>query len=84
MQDPLGLGANPERLVWFAEAERVHSRWAMLAVAGILAQVSAPMRNLVMSHNAPAVEVSTYFAALLAGGTLSCACDSAHTMGPVV
>ncbi len=24
---------------WFAEAERVHSRWAMLAVAGILAQV---------------------------------------------
>lgn len=40
MQDPLGLGANPERLTWFAEAERVHSRWAMLAVAGILVQVS--------------------------------------------
>ena len=34
--DPLGLGADPERLVWFAEAERVHSRWAMLGVAGIL------------------------------------------------
>lgn len=38
--DPLGLGANAERLKWFAEAERVHARWAMLAVAGILAQVS--------------------------------------------
>ena len=29
---------------WFAEAERVHSRWAMLAVAGILAQVCGPGR----------------------------------------
>jgi light-harvesting complex I chlorophyll a/b binding protein 4 len=36
--DPLGLGANEERLTWFAEAERVHARWAMLAVAGILVQ----------------------------------------------
>ena len=37
--DPLGLGANKERLTWFAESERVHARWAMLAVAGILVQV---------------------------------------------
>lgn len=37
--DPLGLGGNPEKLKWFAESERVHARWAMLAVAGILAQV---------------------------------------------
>jgi len=36
--DPLGLGSNPDQLKWFAESERVHSRWAMLAVAGILAQ----------------------------------------------
>lgn len=36
--DPLGLGANSERLTWFAEAERVHCRWAMLGVAGVLAQ----------------------------------------------
>jgi len=34
--DPLGLGSNPESLKWFAEAERVHARWAMLGVAGIL------------------------------------------------
>lgn len=34
-----GLGANPESLKWFAESERVHARWAMLAVAGILVQV---------------------------------------------
>ena len=37
--DPLGLGGDPDRLAWFAESERVHSRWAMLAVAGILVQV---------------------------------------------
>jgi len=36
--DPLGLGANKERLTWFAEAERVHARWAMLGVAGIMVQ----------------------------------------------
>jgi len=36
--DPLGLGANEERLKWFAESERVHCRWAMLGVAGVLAQ----------------------------------------------
>jgi len=36
--DPLGLGANPDSLRYFAEAERVHARWAMLGVAGILAQ----------------------------------------------
>lgn len=34
-----GLGSNPEQLKWFAESERVHCRWAMLAVAGILGQV---------------------------------------------
>ena len=37
--DPLGLGGDPDRLAWFAESERIHSRWAMLAVAGILVQV---------------------------------------------
>lgn len=34
--DPLGLGSDPELLKWFAQAELMHSRWAMLAVAGIL------------------------------------------------
>ena len=36
--DPLGLGSNPDLLKWYAESERVHCRWAMLGVAGILAQ----------------------------------------------
>ncbi|KAL6762567.1 light-harvesting chlorophyll-a/b protein of photosystem I [Haematococcus lacustris] len=36
--DPLGLGSSPESLKWFAESERVHARWAMLATAGVLAQ----------------------------------------------
>ncbi|CAA3012890.1 photosystem I chlorophyll a b-binding 6, chloroplastic [Olea europaea subsp. europaea] len=34
--DPLGLGSDPELLKWFAQAELIHGRWAMLAVAGIL------------------------------------------------
>ena len=39
--DPLNLGANsPEVLSWFAEAEVVHARWAMAAMAGILASPS--------------------------------------------
>lgn len=50
--DPLGLGADPERLAWFAESERVHARWAMLAVAGILVQVCAspPHSHRILSH----------------------------------
>eukprot|EP00894_Picocystis_sp_ML_P001639 jgi/Pico_ML_1/52156/g2914.t1 len=36
--DPLGLGVMPDRLKWFRESELVHSRWAMLGVAGILVQ----------------------------------------------
>lgn len=34
--DPLGLGSDPDLLKWFAQAELIHGRWAMLAVAGIL------------------------------------------------
>ncbi|XP_058757518.1 photosystem I chlorophyll a/b-binding protein 6, chloroplastic-like [Vicia villosa] len=34
--DPLGLGSDPELLKWFAQAELVHGRWAMLGVSGIL------------------------------------------------
>ncbi|KAK9837239.1 hypothetical protein WJX81_001110 [Elliptochloris bilobata] len=34
--DPLGLGSDPELLRWFQQAELVHSRTAMLGVAGIL------------------------------------------------
>ncbi|KXZ44933.1 hypothetical protein GPECTOR_60g710 [Gonium pectorale] len=34
--DPLALGAEPEKLKWYVQAELVHSRFAMLAVAGIL------------------------------------------------
>lgn len=36
--DPLGLGQNPDRLKWYAEAEKTNGRWAMMAVAGCLGQ----------------------------------------------
>lgn len=36
--DPLGLGTSPEAMTYFREAELQHARWAMLGVAGILAQ----------------------------------------------
>ena len=36
--DPLNLGADPKALKWYREAELVHSRWAMLGVAGVLGQ----------------------------------------------
>ncbi|KAG2663678.1 hypothetical protein I3843_16G045500 [Carya illinoinensis] len=34
--DPLGLGEDPQSLKWYVQAELVHSRFAMLGVAGIL------------------------------------------------
>jgi len=34
--DPLGLGKNPENLLWYHEAEKTNGRWAMAACAGIL------------------------------------------------
>ena len=34
--DPLGLGADPERLKYYQEAELMNCRWAMMAVAGIV------------------------------------------------
>lgn len=34
--DPLGLGKDPAALRWYQQAELVHARTAMTAVAGIL------------------------------------------------
>eukprot|EP00238_Polyblepharides_amylifera_P000806 CAMPEP_0196571300 /NCGR_PEP_ID=MMETSP1081-20130531/1468_1 /TAXON_ID=36882 /ORGANISM="Pyramimonas amylifera, Strain CCMP720" /LENGTH=257 /DNA_ID=CAMNT_0041888181 /DNA_START=81 /DNA_END=851 /DNA_ORIENTATION=- len=36
--DPMGLGSDPVALKWYRQAELMHARWAMLGVAGILAQ----------------------------------------------
>jgi light-harvesting complex I chlorophyll a/b binding protein 4 len=36
--DPLGLGADPAKLSWYRQGELMNARWAMLGVAGILAQ----------------------------------------------
>ena len=34
--DPLNLGADPENLKWFVQAELMHCRWAMLGLAGMV------------------------------------------------
>jgi len=34
--DPLGLGADPAAFAWYRQAELIHARWAMAAVAGIV------------------------------------------------
>lgn len=34
--DPLGLGQDPDRLKWYAEAEKTNGRWAMMGVVGVL------------------------------------------------
>merc|ERR1712066_818411 len=36
--DPMGLGADPVALKWYRQSEIIHARWAMLGVAGIIAQ----------------------------------------------
>lgn len=71
--DPLGLGANEERLAWFAESERVHCRWAMLGVAGILAQVRVRQRFGLL---ALASHVSVWQASSRRCGRLAPLCDA--------
>eukprot|EP00889_Picochlorum_renovo_P007373 jgi/Picre1/34403/NNA_001872.t1 len=59
--DPIGLGADPKALNWYRAAELVHARWAMLGVAGILAQeIVRPEQWWYTSglpENLPAIEV---------------------------
>jgi len=40
--DPLNLGANPETLKWYREAELQHARWAMVRFSTPLSRVSSP------------------------------------------
>lgn len=35
--DPLGLGADPNAMTWYRQAELQHARWAMVGVAGSVA-----------------------------------------------
>ncbi|CAA0275144.1 Photosystem I chlorophyll a/b-binding protein 5 [Arabidopsis thaliana] len=57
--DPLGLGEDPESLKWYVQAELVHSRFAMLGVAGILFTDllrTTGIRNLPVWYEAGAVK----------------------------
>merc|ERR1712187_934997 len=56
--DPLGLGKSPANLVRFQEAEIIHSRWAMLGVAGALAVEIGGFGNW---YDTPLAERQTYF-----------------------
>ncbi|KAK9862966.1 hypothetical protein WJX84_003454 [Apatococcus fuscideae] len=48
--DPLNLGAEPEALRWYTQAELIHSRWAMTAVAGILIPDVSPFPKKINAH----------------------------------
>lgn len=54
--DPLGMGANPEAMTWFREAELQNGRWAMMGVFGILVQVLlqpfSHIQNVIVSNKA--------------------------------
>ncbi|XP_039124022.1 photosystem I chlorophyll a/b-binding protein 6, chloroplastic isoform X2 [Dioscorea cayenensis subsp. rotundata] len=58
--DPLGL--DPELLRWFAQAELMHSRWAMLAVAGILIPECLERLELIENFSWYNAGAQTYFA----------------------
>lgn len=63
--DPLGLGFNADALRYYREAELVHSRWAMLGCAGVLAQEI--VRPDVFWYTAPAtIELPINFGGLVA------------------
>ena len=48
--DPLGLGEDPESLRWYVQAELVHSRFAMLGVAGILLTDVSDSLTIFVAH----------------------------------
>jgi len=60
--DPLFLGEQPETLRWYAEAERVHARFAMLGVAGVLAPELLTNLGLADLPNWVEVQSSTLWA----------------------
>jgi len=65
--DPLGLGAEPEKLEKYRANELLHARWAMLATAGAIIPEG-------LAANGADVKGATWFetgAAMLNGGTLN-------------
>ncbi|CAN1290973.1 Photosystem I chlorophyll a/b-binding protein 6, chloroplastic [Linum perenne] len=60
--DPLGLGSEPEQLKWLAQAELMHARWAMLAVAGILIPEGMERVDLLDNFNWYDAGAREYFA----------------------
>ena len=70
--DPLGFGKDPAMLQQFREAELIHGRWCMLAVAGMLSVEALGYGNWI---DAPMTMVnggnSTYFGADLGPATFN-------------
>merc|ERR1712100_358294 len=65
--DPLGLGKDTEQVLTYREAELIHSRWAMLAAAGIIIPEG-------LEANGADIVGGTWFetgAQMLNGGTLN-------------
>ena len=63
--DPLELGAVPANLQRFREAELIHSRWAMLGAAGVIAVEALGFGDWVSAQTA---SPQTYFGVVIPGG----------------
>merc|ERR1719473_1755387 len=64
--DPLGLGKDPQALMWYQQAELQHARWAMLAVSGIVVQaIAKPEVNFMEAGKIAAETSSASFGTLL-------------------
>lgn len=62
--DPLGLGKDPEALRWYVQAELIHCRTAMAAVAGILIpglMTKAGLLNVPEWYDAGKISAETSF-----------------------
>ncbi|CAK9867323.1 unnamed protein product [Sphagnum jensenii] len=70
--DPLGLGEVPENLERYKESELIHSRWAMLAVPGVLLPEALGLGNWVNAQKWAAVPngQATYLGQPVPWGTL--------------
>ena len=74
--DPAGLGNTPEALKWYQQAELIHDRTAMAAVAGILIP---GVRSRALKYNVPnSLQTSTAAPPVTHGAAASAVLPCSH------